>query len=93
MRKSVYPVLHVRRERALFRLSLPHEMGAHAYRTWHYSSWLARLTWPELIAIPSAFVCAGKNIINLVQLWKASKILVGVDLAERAHAREVLAKE
>ena len=28
-----------------------------------------------------------KNIINLVQLWKASKILVGVDLAERAAAR------
>jgi CDP-diacylglycerol--inositol 3-phosphatidyltransferase len=29
-----------------------------------------------------------KNIINMVQLWKASKILVGVDLAERAKARE-----
>jgi CDP-diacylglycerol--inositol 3-phosphatidyltransferase len=58
-----------------------------------YSQWLAALTWPELVAIPSAFVCVGKNIINLVQLWKASKILVGVDLAERAHAREVLAKK
>lgn len=58
-----------------------------------YSSWLAHLTWPELVAIPSAFVCVGKNIINLVQLWKASKILVGVDLAERAHAREMLAKK
>lgn len=29
-----------------------------------------------------------KNVINVVQLWKASKILVGVDLAERAKARE-----
>lgn len=58
-----------------------------------YSPWLADLTWPELVAIPSAFVCVGKNIINLVQLWKASKILVGVDLAERAHAREVQAKK
>jgi CDP-diacylglycerol--inositol 3-phosphatidyltransferase len=29
-----------------------------------------------------------KNIINFVQLWKASKILVGVDLAERAKTRE-----
>ncbi|KAG1756510.1 CDP-alcohol phosphatidyltransferase-domain-containing protein [Suillus paluster] len=46
-----------------------------------------------LVAIPSAFVCVGKNIINLVQLWKASKILVGVDLAERAIAREVQAKK
>jgi hypothetical protein len=26
-------------------------------------------------------------VINLVQLWKASKILVGVDLAERAMER------
>lgn len=32
-------------------------------------------------------ICLGKNIINVVQLWKASKILVGVDLAERAQAR------
>lgn len=29
-----------------------------------------------------------KNVINVVQLWKASKILVGVDLAERAKARK-----
>lgn len=58
-----------------------------------YFPWLTDLTWPELVAIPSAFVCVGKNIINLVQLWKASKILVGVDLAERAHAREVQAKK
>jgi CDP-diacylglycerol--inositol 3-phosphatidyltransferase len=32
-------------------------------------------------------IFAIKNIINVVQLWKASKILVGVDLAERAAAR------
>jgi CDP-diacylglycerol--inositol 3-phosphatidyltransferase len=38
-----------------------------------------------LISFP---ICFTKNIINLVQLWKASKILVGVDLAERAMARE-----
>ncbi|KAH7923874.1 CDP-diacylglycerol--inositol 3-phosphatidyltransferase [Leucogyrophana mollusca] len=53
-----------------------------------YSHYLAGLTYPELIAYLSFPVCLGKNIINLVQLWKASKILVGVDLAERAIARE-----
>ena len=50
---------------------------------------LAGLTWPELIALVCFPVSALKNIINIVQLWKASKILVGVDLAERAKAREV----
>ena len=33
-------------------------------------------------------ICFTKNVVNVVQLWKASKILVGVDLAERAKARE-----
>jgi CDP-diacylglycerol--inositol 3-phosphatidyltransferase len=33
-------------------------------------------------------ICFAKNVINVVQLWKASKMLVGVDLAERAKARE-----
>lgn len=45
-------------------------------------------TWAELMFWVCLPVCAFKNIINLVQLWKASKILVGVDLAERAKARE-----
>ncbi|EIW60001.1 CDP-diacylglycerol--inositol 3-phosphatidyltransferase, partial [Trametes versicolor FP-101664 SS1] len=45
-------------------------------------------TWPELMAWVCGPICAYKNVINLVQLWKASKILVGVDLAERAKARE-----
>ena len=49
---------------------------------------LSRLTWPEAIALASSWVFLLKNIINFVQLWKASKILVGVDLAERAKARE-----
>lgn len=40
------------------------------------------------MAVSSFWVCFAKNIINVVQLWKASKILVGVDLAERAAARE-----
>ena len=48
------------------------------------------LTWAELLAFITAPVCFAKNVINVVQLWKASKILVGVDLAERARDREVL---
>lgn len=48
---------------------------------------LENWTYPELLAVPTFFIFALKNIINVVQLWKASKILVGVDLAERAAAR------
>lgn len=45
------------------------------------------LTWASALAMACAPICALKNVINVVQLWKASKILVGVDLAERAMAR------
>lgn len=50
---------------------------------------LGDLTWPTVIwyiCMPIWFL---KNAVNFVQLWKASKILVGVDLAERAEAREL----
>ena len=47
------------------------------------------MSWPIVLAIISAPICALKNWLNVVQLWKASKVLVGVDLAERAQAREV----
>ncbi|GJJ12095.1 hypothetical protein Clacol_006336 [Clathrus columnatus] len=50
--------------------------------------WLEKLTWPGAMAIVTGPICALKNVINLVQLWKASKILVGVDIAERAAIRE-----
>ncbi|KAF8894539.1 phosphatidylinositol synthase [Infundibulicybe gibba] len=49
---------------------------------------LSSLSVAQLLACCSFLVCVLKNVINLVQLWKASKILVGVDLAERAIARE-----
>ncbi|KAG7092333.1 hypothetical protein E1B28_008694 [Marasmius oreades] len=49
---------------------------------------LQGLTYPQALALLSFPVCGLKNFINLVQLWKASKILVGVDLAERAKARQ-----
>ncbi|ORY21430.1 CDP-alcohol phosphatidyltransferase-domain-containing protein [Naematelia encephala] len=45
------------------------------------------LSWPQLVAIITFPLTAGKQIINVVQFWKASKILVGVDLAERQAAR------
>ena len=46
-----------------------------------------KLSYPEVMAFVTGPICLLKNIINVVQLWKASKILVGVDLAERAAAR------
>jgi len=45
------------------------------------------LTWPQLMALWTFPIFALKNVINMVQLWKASKILVGVDLAERVARR------
>jgi len=42
-----------------------------------------QLTYAEGMAWMSGGVCILKNVINVVQLWKASKILVGVDLVER----------
>jgi len=49
---------------------------------------LNHLTYPQLLAILTFPIFFLKNVINVVQLWKASKILVGVDLADRAKVRE-----
>ncbi|KAH8833819.1 phosphatidylinositol synthase [Flagelloscypha sp. PMI_526] len=49
---------------------------------------LAKYTWPEVAAAVCFPICFLKNIINIVQLWKASKTLVGVDLYERELARQ-----
>lgn len=48
---------------------------------------VATLTWPQLLSLLTGPICVGKNIINVVQLWKASKILVGIDLATRQAKR------
>jgi len=45
------------------------------------------LNWAGVVAAATFPVCAYKNIVNAVQLWKGSKILVGVDLTERAEQR------
>lgn len=50
-------------------------------------SYLTSFTWAEAMACVCGPICAIKNVVNAVQLWKASKILVGVDLAERAMER------
>lgn len=52
---------------------------------------LGHLTYPAAMALLTGPIFLLKNIINVVQLWKASKILVGVDLAERAAARMAVA--
>jgi CDP-diacylglycerol--inositol 3-phosphatidyltransferase len=54
---------------------------------------LGNLTYPQLMAALTFPIFLLKNIINVVQLWKASKILVGVDLAERAAARAAALKK
>ncbi|ORX35322.1 CDP-alcohol phosphatidyltransferase-domain-containing protein [Kockovaella imperatae] len=53
---------------------------------------LGNVTWAQLVFWLTAPVCALKQVINVVQFWKASKILVGVDLAERQAAREAAAR-
>jgi CDP-diacylglycerol--inositol 3-phosphatidyltransferase len=45
------------------------------------------LTYAQGMAWMSGGVCILKNVINVVQLWKASKILVGVDLVERQEMK------
>jgi CDP-diacylglycerol--inositol 3-phosphatidyltransferase len=50
---------------------------------------LVGLTWPQLAAWICLPIAALKNLLfNTVQLWKASKMLVGVDIAERQGKRE-----
>jgi CDP-diacylglycerol--inositol 3-phosphatidyltransferase len=48
---------------------------------------LGHLTLAGLMAVITFPVWLYKNFVNAVQLWKGSKILVGVDLTERAELR------
>jgi len=52
-------------------------------------SFLANRTLAELMALATVLVAIAKNAINVVQIWKASKILVGIDLAERARDKKL----
>ncbi|KAF8759017.1 Cdp-diacylglycerol-inositol 3-phosphatidyltransferase [Rhizoctonia solani] len=58
---------------------IPARLGRQAHRKSLMADVLALITFPISFA---------KNVINVVQLWKASKMLVGVDLADRAKERE-----
>ena len=49
-------------------------------------------SWAQLLCYLCGPVCVYKNVVNVVQLWKASKILVGLDLVERAKARDEAAR-
>jgi CDP-diacylglycerol--inositol 3-phosphatidyltransferase len=41
-----------------------------------WTSWLVKnVTWPQLVGAVTFPICAGKQIINVVQFWKASKIV------------------
>ena len=51
-------------------------------------SFLGDMPWAQVLFYANTPLWAYKQFVNFVQLWKASKILVGVDLAERAKARE-----
>ncbi|EJU05448.1 hypothetical protein DACRYDRAFT_74661 [Dacryopinax primogenitus] len=51
-------------------------------------SYLELVTWAAVMALAFFPIAALKNFINAVQWWKASKILVGVDLVERARQRQ-----
>ena len=51
--------------------------------------YVAHISYAQWLALISAPISFGKNIVNVVQAWKASKILVGVDLAERAKERAI----
>jgi len=48
---------------------------------------LKHLTFAQLVAVLTFPISLGKNIINVVQAWKASKVLVGVDLRDRYLAQ------
>jgi CDP-diacylglycerol--inositol 3-phosphatidyltransferase len=51
----------------------------------HY---IRELTWPQVMGAVTFPIFLVKQVINGVQFWKAAKVLVGIDLAERAHKRE-----
>jgi len=78
---------------ALYLMKWDHTpIGAYLPKDLAINSYLASWTLAQLLAAPTSLICVAKNIINVVQLWKASKILVGVDLAERAKLRKLEAR-
>lgn len=58
-----------------------------SYQAWIFY-YIRELTWPQVMGAITFPICFVKQIINAVQFWKAAKVLVGIDLAERAKKRE-----
>lgn len=54
-----------------FLLTLTHKLGFPVMVGWV----LENVSWPQLIAGITFPICAGKQVINVVQFWKASKIV------------------
>lgn len=50
-------------------------------------SYVPSLTWPQILGAVTFPVCAGKQIINCVQFWKAAKTLADIDVQERRARR------
>jgi hypothetical protein len=59
-------------------LSHPDEIKlawAHPTITKFILGWLTSVTWPQIIAVITGPICFAKQVINVVQFWKASKIV------------------
>lgn len=51
------------------------------------AKWIATVSWPQLLAIATFPIMAGKQIINGVQFWKAAKLLTESDQEDRWAAQ------
>jgi CDP-diacylglycerol--inositol 3-phosphatidyltransferase len=59
----------------------------HSWPAWTFQV-IREFTWPQIVGAITFPICLMKQFFNAVQFWKAAKILVGIDLAERAKNRE-----
>ncbi|CAG7849601.1 CDP-diacylglycerol--inositol 3-phosphatidyltransferase; AltName: Full=Phosphatidylinositol synthase; Short=PI synthase; Short=PtdIns synthase [Serendipita indica DSM 11827] len=66
---------------------LPYSLTTSPFFIEYVPRWMVHATFAQTLATVTLPICVGKNIVNVVQAWKASKVLVGVDLRERALAQ------
>ncbi|KAG8811277.1 CDP-diacylglycerol-inositol 3-phosphatidyltransferase [Serendipita sp. 399] len=66
---------------------LPYAWTSSEFFVENVPRFVLRLTCAQALAAITLPISLGKNIVNVVQAWKASKVLVGVDLRERALAK------
>lgn len=65
---------------------LKQQISAAAFE--NFTNYVININPAHLVAIVAFPICFTKQVINVVQFWKASKTLVGVDLSERANNRQ-----